>query len=292
VQEFSRVEGLTALARYTPMIHDRFDMLPLALHSPFFEVGLRADETSQNVILTLPGTSDAVIVVGAHYDSPMFPSASDNASGVALLLESAHRMLEVDHYYTIEYVFFGAEEVGLVGVYHYVYSLTHAEHENIVAMINADILLEGDGLFLGAGYYTGGEVGADSVTPAENLLDIIPGQNEITQIWDDMAQNLSDQHDDLDLISNPILSLGTSDQLAFLHYGHTVVFLIGLELVDGWEDFGILDILSPNSGMTTVLHSARDEFHYINENFPGRMERNMRAFSLLLEEMLLANYEH
>ncbi|MCL2839264.1 MAG: M28 family peptidase [Defluviitaleaceae bacterium] len=115
------------------------------------EYQLRADRVSQNVVLTIPGQSQRTIVIGAHYDSPPYPSASDNASSTALLLESAQRMLELDHYYTLVYVFFGAEEVGLIGAYHYVYSLTQAESDNIVMMINADVIIEGPYVFFGAG---------------------------------------------------------------------------------------------------------------------------------------------
>ena len=111
---------------------------------------LRADRVSQNVILTIPGQSERKIIVGAHYDSPPYPSASDNASGTALLLESAQRMLDIDNYHTIVYVFFGAEEVGLIGAYWYYEMLTEAQRENIVMMINADVLIEGPYIIYGA----------------------------------------------------------------------------------------------------------------------------------------------
>ena len=112
---------------------------------------LRPDRVSQNVILTLPGQSESKIIVGAHYDSPPYPSASDNASGTALLLESAQRMLELEHYYTIVYVFFGAEEVGLIGAYYYYESLTQAQRDNILMMVNADVLIEGPYIIYGSG---------------------------------------------------------------------------------------------------------------------------------------------
>ena len=112
---------------------------------------LREDRVSQNVVLTLPGQSERKIIIGAHYDSLMYPGASDNASGTALLLESALRMLELDHYYTIVYVFFGAEEVGLVGAHYFYALLSESERNNIVMMINADVLIEGPYLVYGAG---------------------------------------------------------------------------------------------------------------------------------------------
>jgi len=114
---------------------------------------LRVDRVSQNIILTIPGQSNSKIIVGAHYDSPPYPSASDNASGTALLLESAQRMLELDNYHTIVYIFFGAEEVGLVGANFYYQMLTEAERENILFMINADVLIEGPYVIFGTGKF-------------------------------------------------------------------------------------------------------------------------------------------
>ena len=112
---------------------------------------LREDRVSQNVVLTLPGVSEKMIIVGAHYDSLAYPGASDNASGTALLLESAFRMLELDHYYTIVYVFFGAEEVGLIGAHYFYAKLSEEQRDNIVLMINADVLIEGPYMIYGAG---------------------------------------------------------------------------------------------------------------------------------------------
>ena len=114
---------------------------------------LRVDRVSQNIILTIPGQSNSKIIVGAHYDSPPYPSASDNASGTALLLESAQRMLELDNYHTIVYIFFGAEEVGLIGANYYYQMLTEAERENILFMINADVLIEGPYVIFGTGAF-------------------------------------------------------------------------------------------------------------------------------------------
>jgi len=103
----------------------------------------RSTTLSQNVILTVPGQSDRTIIVGAHYDSVKYPGASDNASGTALLLESAQRMLHLDNYYTIVYMFFGAHETGgFHGTRFYLNSLAWWERQNILFMTNADVLFE------------------------------------------------------------------------------------------------------------------------------------------------------
>jgi len=114
------------------------------------DLQLRQNRMSQNIILTIPGQSDDFIVVGAHYDTYLSAGASDNASGVGLLLESAYRMRYADNYHTIVYVFFGAEEVGLLGARYYYDSLTQQERDHIVMMINADGVIDGPYLMYAA----------------------------------------------------------------------------------------------------------------------------------------------
>jgi hypothetical protein len=113
-----------------------------------------------------------------------------------------------------------------------------------------------------------------------------PGANNITQKWDSIASDLNAQHG-LNLTPWPAGVFGPSDQLAFLPGGHTAMFLIGLKAVDGWQDMHF-DLALMD--MARVLHSPLDDFHYINETWPGKMEDIMWAFSIFLEEMLLARY--
>ena len=223
---------------------------------------LRNTYLSQNVILTVPGQSDQVIVIGAHYDSVLYPGASDNASGMALLLESAQRMRYIDNYYTLVYVFFGAEEAGLLGAHYYVSSLTAEEIDNIIFMINADVLFEGPYFIYAAGYRT-----ANGTT----------GSNAITQQWDDIAYQLGIREE---IILHPRtdgIYLG-SDHLVFKDAGITVMMMFGAYIYeDGRFAF-------------RVLHSYRDCIHYIMERWPYKIEDSMRTFSIFLEELLLARY--
>ncbi|WP_432662435.1 M20/M25/M40 family metallo-hydrolase [Wukongibacter baidiensis] len=104
---------------------------------------------SQNVIGTLPasrgnGKKAQTIVIGAHYDCVDTPGANDNASGAATLLEVARVLSSKKMAYNIKFIAFGAEEVGLVGSYEYVSSLSESELGDIVAMINMDMVGVGD----------------------------------------------------------------------------------------------------------------------------------------------------
>jgi len=258
------------------------DLFLFIHRSPFVNLDIRPSEKSQNIILTVPGQSEEVIIVSAHYDGVFYPGASDNASGVALLLESAWRMQNQDNYYTIHYVFFGAEEAGIFGAYHYAAKLTQAEHDNILFVINADVLLEGDDLYYMAGYSPGGA----SVNPLLSQAAAPPGANHITESWDYIASEIN-THYNLNIMPHPWGVFGPSDQLAFLPYGHTAMFLAGLHAPNGIPDG---DINPHMMYLARVLHSPRDDIHYINENWPDKVETNMRAFSIFLEEMLLAKY--
>ena len=231
---------------------------------------------SQNVILTVPGQSQRKIVVTAHLDGVLNPGASDNASGVALLLEGAYRMLDADNYFTIVFAFVGAEEVGLLGAYYYLNSLTPAQRDNIVLNINADVLFEGPYFFFGAAYESSRTGG---------LAD-----NEITLLIAEIAEALNAEFSTVLINAQPIANM-PSDQLIFLWGGHTVVALTGLARVGSAEyaDFSIRPMYAQFGG--SVVHTPYDCYHIINELWPNKIGDAMWTFSLFLEELLLATFE-
>jgi len=104
--------------------------------------------TSQNVIGTLYSkdqkNNTPTIVIGAHYDCVDTPGANDNASGTATMLEIARVLSQQEHNANIKFIAFGAEEVGLVGAYDFVESLSKNERKKIAAMINMDMVGVGD----------------------------------------------------------------------------------------------------------------------------------------------------
>jgi aminopeptidase YwaD len=96
---------------------------------------------SRNVVATLHGERDDVIVLGAHYDSvPDGPGANDNASGTATVIELARALRARNVPYTVRVVLFGSEEIGLVGSREYISALNARERERIVAMLNFDMV--------------------------------------------------------------------------------------------------------------------------------------------------------
>jgi hypothetical protein len=97
-----------------------------------------------NVICILPGTSKAVIVVGAHFDHvDKGDGVVDNWSG-ASMLPSLYQALNAEpRKHTFIFVAFSGEERGLVGSQFYVTSLTSEEVKKIDAMVNMDTLALG-----------------------------------------------------------------------------------------------------------------------------------------------------
>jgi putative aminopeptidase FrvX len=94
-----------------------------------------------NVICVLPGTSDRVIIVGAHFDRvPTSDGVADNWSG-ASLLPSLYEAVKVDpRGHTYIFVGFTDEEKGLFGSRFYARKMTREQVAATDAMINFDTL--------------------------------------------------------------------------------------------------------------------------------------------------------
>jgi len=104
-----------------------------------------------NVIATLEGTTfpDSICIVGAHYDDNLrsgdpfavTPGANDNGSGVAAALELARvfRKNNFSSLNTIEFIAFGAEELGLYGSKAYA-AQASGSSKKIKMMLNNDMI--------------------------------------------------------------------------------------------------------------------------------------------------------
>ncbi|MCA1672532.1 MAG: M28 family metallopeptidase [Actinobacteria bacterium] len=98
--------------------------------------------TTVNVIAeTAGGRDDNVVVVGAHLDSvPEGPGINDNGSGSSTILEVAIQMAKVNPRNTVRFIWFGAEELGLLGSEYYVSQLSAEEVGDIAVMLNFDMV--------------------------------------------------------------------------------------------------------------------------------------------------------
>lgn len=94
-----------------------------------------------NVICVLPGISDKVIIVGAHYDRvPEGDGVVDNWSG-ASLLPSLYEAIKIEpRKHTYIFIGFTDEERGEVGSQFYAQQMTHEQVAATAAMVNMDTL--------------------------------------------------------------------------------------------------------------------------------------------------------
>ncbi|NQX06457.1 M28 family peptidase [Rathayibacter sp. VKM Ac-2856] len=101
------------------------------------------DTDTFNIITeTEGGDHENVVMLGAHLDGvPEGPGINDNGSGSATLLETAVQLAEEgDTTNAVRFAWWGAEEVGLVGSYTYVDSLSEEEAGDIATYLNFDMV--------------------------------------------------------------------------------------------------------------------------------------------------------
>ena len=99
-----------------------------------------------NVEATLQGTEgEKHLWVTAHLDSVHNAGANDNASGLVLLLLTARALERLDLKYTVHFVAYDLEEVGLVGSSYYIGSTVNSIRNRegdraIIGNINSDMV--------------------------------------------------------------------------------------------------------------------------------------------------------
>ncbi len=105
---------------------------------------------TQNVIGYLEGdNTDSLIVIMAHYDhfgmmgNAIFPGANDNASGTAMMLSLARYFSENKPPYSMVFMAFGGEELGLLGSKYFIQNPT-IDLKKIKFMMNFDLAGTGD----------------------------------------------------------------------------------------------------------------------------------------------------
>jgi Peptidase family M28/PA domain len=85
------------------------------------------------------GDKNHVVVVDAHLDAIYGAGMLDNASGSATILDVAQQMKNVNPLNKLRFIWFGGEEVGLLGSAYYVNNLTSTELSHIGYDLDADV---------------------------------------------------------------------------------------------------------------------------------------------------------
>lgn len=148
------VEALAAAGPRTVLIPANLRAAAAYIHDSFVRAGHRRPRrqefscqgmTCENIEVELPGTTDEVVVIGAHYDTvPTSPGADDNGSGVAALLSMARSLVAARPARTIRLVAFANEEAphfSTPEMGSYVYAQrARARGERIVAMLSLETI--------------------------------------------------------------------------------------------------------------------------------------------------------
>jgi alkaline phosphatase isozyme conversion protein len=220
--------------------------------------------TSSNVVAVKDGLSSRSLIVGAHYDSvPVGKGADDNASGVAVMLQVAEMVKDMQTPYTIRFVAFGAEEAGLYGSAAYAKQMSATEVQEAVAMINLDSLIAGD---------TPNVYGNESPeTSLRNWL-LAYSQSQGLELQTQLIKNLN----------NPDGSpCDCSDYSAFQALGIPFAYFEATDWTlgnrDGWTQ------VDPSLGQKGMIWNTQyDYLDYIKQHFPGRVEEHLGLFIRLI----------
>lgn len=235
--------------------------------------------TSYNIVAERQGTSNKHIILGAHYDTApssatldrsALEGTNDNASGVGVLLELAARQA-LDPTVTSKFVFFGAEEIGLVGSEYYANSLSKAEIANSLFMLNLDSLVFGDYMYFNAGrgatdnpeWFKYRDLALEIA--AENGIDARtnPGLNEVYPAGTGCCSDL----ESFDFLMPVLAAEATNWSIGDL---------------DGYTQTA--DPRVPNG--LTWHDPATDNRAFINEIFPGLIEERTRDYTLVLDKLI------
>jgi hypothetical protein len=223
--------------------------------------------TSANVVAVKNGISSQVIIVGAHYDSSdAGPGADDNASGVAVMLEVAKLVQNVQTPYTIRFIAFGAEESGQLGSFAYLNQISQDDFENTIAMIDLDSLIAGD------------------------VAYIYSDEGQLSMVRDWALSWAVGNGFNLQTVKNVDLTdkatgKGSSDYAPFKDAGIPYAFF----QTNNWtlgDKNGLTQVDTRFGEQGVIRNTKYDTLEYLDTTFPGRVDEHLNLFISILLNLL------
>lgn len=162
----------------------------------------------QNIIVTKTGTlyPNTYLIVDGHYDTWGGPGVNDNGSGTTAVLETARMMKDMETDYSIKFIHFTVEEMGLVGSTHYVENTVIPGNLDIRLVFNIDEV--------------GGVAGEINNTITCERDEWAPnGNNTASAAFTDTLANLTELYSSLD---TDISYAYGSDYVPFMNNGYVV----------------------------------------------------------------------
>ena len=268
--------------------------------------------TGRNIVLSVEGKNKKQVIVGAHYDGD---GIGDNGSGLALLLATAVGFAGREMPYSVKYVFFDNEEIGLFGADCYAKSMSQTETENTLFVINMDSLAFGDycniyggvtdfetGKVSGAGAYRMAMKRAEKLgfhTWSTAKLDGYYAQNGhgpaldpvglFTNPW--TAKNPAPQNS---VAYSPAQCANVSDHQAFVDKGIEYIYFEATNWYamgkrpnsDSYTGyFETTDTSVGKNGM--FMNTKYDTFENLNTLYSGRIVEHFNIYSILLSSLIM-----
>ena len=227
----------------------------------------------RNIIFSKKGNTEREIVIGAHYDSVDTNGADDNASGVALLLETAIRIIDVETNYTIRFILFDLGEYEHAGSRYHMNQATQEYLDNIACYINLDTIAMGDSMYIYGGNFDGSD------TSRTWLVE------QAAATAEDMGLDIG-FHPDVNA-AYPVPTKATGgDQEAFDQAGIPYLFMNSSNWVGGnYDDSYQTDHESVSDGM--MKHrKAYDNWDFYTTTFPNRAYDHLSSYSRLLDRLI------
>ena len=132
------------------IISDKYYSKNIKMNDFSIIIELNPSFLAKNIIGYLDGkNNDSIVVISAHYDhlgkvgTTIFPGASDNASGTAMLMSLIKYYSENKPEYKTVFMAFAGEEAGILGADYYV-NHPFFDLKQIKFLVNLDIMGAGD----------------------------------------------------------------------------------------------------------------------------------------------------
>lgn len=268
-----RISGSKSIINSQKYIKNEFQKYGYNVYEQNFEWPIKnQNKLSKNLIAHKKGLNKTQIIIGAHYDSSNSNGADDNASGIGVLLELSEKLSKIVLPYTIKFIAFDAEELGLFGSRFFVKNMSEEEKSNTILYINIDSILSGDDLYI---YGDNGARGwfRDQILELSNKENM--GIKTSPGLKSDYVSILEGECFDY------------SDHVYFRQEGIPFAYFESTN----WESFneqtGYPNYRNSDLGM--IIHSNNDNLDYILKNLKSKPIENLNKTLSLLYKALTSN---
>ena len=260
-----------------------------------FTTKSKGEVTAKNLYIVKKGESDKQIIIGGHYDGT---GTGDNGSGTSLNLITAVKFCKVQTYYSLEFVFFSAEEYGCYGSKAFVNAMTEEEKANTVYMINMDSIVAGDYTYLYGGVQNNETKTVNDTQAYDNAQKAAEslGLEFLTNPWtfknpeplhcNDEGKYVSNYDESGEVTGTPAYAAPStgnwSDHAAFKKAGIKYLYFEATNWTLGPDFDGYEETLTAGP----VMNTDWDNLTFIEGHFPGRCLKHLTKFSTLLNTLL------